>query len=426
MTSDDATVAPHTQERATRRPWWPSDEFTDRQRTVLVLLALASMSSAFINTLFTQTVAFAAEEFDVGNTGQGIGAAVVRLGIVICLPIVALADRRGRRPMIVATAWAAPIVAALGALAPNFPFLVATQAIGRPLGLTLDILLAVLTVEEMPANSRAWATGLLAILSGAGAGVAVASLPLADLGTESWRWVYVVTLVWLVVAVVVTRTLPESERFERAAPRSRRTPFSATARRHLTSICTVVFLSNIFVASASIFQNRYLRDDRDFSALAVAVFTTLTSAPAMVGLVAGGRIADERGRRVLASVMVPIGTVLLALSFVFAGPAMWTVAIAGAVALGLSYPAMAVYRGELFPTALRGLAGGIIMTSSLLGGIFGLVAAGWIVDAGASYGQVMLAFAAAPVVASILVWFRYPETAHLDVDVISGESDPAR
>lgn len=430
MTSDDATSVPHAQELRSRRALWPvfrpSDEFTKRQRTVLVLLALASMSSAFINTLFTQTVAFAAEEFDVGNTGQGIGAAVVRLGIIICLPIVALADRRGRRPMIVATAWAAPIVASLGALAPNFPSLVATQAIGRPLGLTLDILLAVLTVEEMPANSRAWATGLLAILSGAGAGVAVASLPLADLGTQSWRWVYMVTLIWLIVAVVVTRTLPESERFVRAEPRARRRAFGAAARRHLVSICTVVFLSNIFVASASIFQNRYLRDDRGFSALLVAVFTTLTSAPAMVGLIAGGRIADERGRRRLASVMVPVGTILLALSFVCAGPAMWMVAIAGAIALGLSYPAMAVYRGELFPTSVRGLAGGIIMTSSLLGGIIGLVAAGWIVDAGASYGQVMMAFAAAPVVASLLVWLRYPETAHMDLETITGEVEPTR
>jgi len=404
----------------------PSDEFTDRQRTVLVLLALASMSSAFINTLFTQTVAFAAEEFDVGNTGQGLGAAVVRMGIIICLPIVAFADRRGRRPMIIATAWAAPVVASLGALAPNFPFLVATQAIGRPLGLTLDILLAVVTIEEMPANSRAWATGLLAILSGAGAGVAVASLPLADLGTQSWRWVYVVTLVWLVVAVVVTRSLPESERFERHVGRGRRTPFTVTARGHLVNICTVVFLSNIFVASASIFQNRYLRDDRGFSALLVAVFTTLTSAPAMVGLVAGGRIADERGRRVLATTMVPLGTVLLALSFVFAGQAMWTVAILGAVALGLSYPAMAVYRGELFPTSVRGLAGGIIMTSSLLGGVIGLVSAGWIVDAGVSYGQVMMAFALAPVAASVLVWRRYPETAHLALEAITGEDQPTR
>jgi MFS family permease len=385
---------------------------------VIILLGLGSMASAFINTLFTQTVAYAADEFGVGNTGQGVGAAIVRAGIVISLPIVALADRRGRRPMIVAVAWAAPLVSALGAMSPNFPFLVATQAVGRPLGLTLDILLAVVTLEEMPANSRAYATGLLAILSGAGAGVAVASLPLADLGVSGWRWVYVVSLVWVLAAAVITSRLPESERFVAATRRERRR-FGRIERRHLVNICTVVFLSNVFVATASIFQNRYLKEDRGYSALLVAIFTTVTSAPAMVGLLAGGRIADERGRRILGASLVPVGSTLLALSFVFSGAAMWTSAIVAAVALGASYPALAVYRGELFPTEVRSLAGGLIMTSSLLGGIVGLVVGGAAVDAGASYGRVMVWALVGPALASLLVWWRYPETAHRDIDEIS-------
>ena len=113
------------------------------------------MSAAFINTLFTQTVAFAADEFNVSQSGQGIGASVVRFGIIICLPLVALADKYGRRPVMIAMAWAAPIVSSLGAIAPSYVFLVGTQAIGRPLGLTLDILIAVVALEEMPRNTRA-------------------------------------------------------------------------------------------------------------------------------------------------------------------------------------------------------------------------------------------------------------------------------
>ncbi|MEI8287241.1 MAG: MFS transporter [Actinomycetes bacterium] len=173
------------------------------------------MSAAFINTLFTQTVAFAADEFHVSQSGQGIGASVVRLGIVICLPLVALADRYGRRPVMIAMAWAAPIVSAMGAIAPSYVFLVTTQAIGRPLGLTLDILIAVIALEEMPRDTRAYATGLLAVVSGIGGGVAVSSLPLADRGPTSWRLIYVISLVWILVAVALTKWLPESERFTR-------------------------------------------------------------------------------------------------------------------------------------------------------------------------------------------------------------------
>lgn len=399
-------------------------EFDERHRKVLLLVGLGSMLVAFTNTLFTQTVAFATDEFDVSNSAQGLGSAIVRWGIVISLPIVARADARGRRPMIVALSWAAPLVCALGALSPNFGVLVATQTLGRPLGLTLDILLAVLVIEEMPRDSRAYATGLLAVLSGLGAGVAVASLPLADISLSSWRWIYVMSLVWLPVALAITRGLPESIRFV-----ARRTDFMGHARgfsrsgltRNLGRICSVVFLTNIFIATMSIFQNRYLKDTRGYSALLVALFTTATSSPAAIGLVIGGRVADARGRRRLGAIMVPVGAALLALSFAAHGPVMWWLAISGAVGLGLAYPAMAVYRGELFPTHQRGLAGGLIMTSSLVGGSIGLIGAGRAVDAGASYGSVMLTLLVFPVLASVVVWLRYPETAHLALEDINPE-----
>jgi MFS family permease len=383
------------------------------------------MSAAFINTLFTQTVAYAADEFNISKSGQGIGAAIVRLGIVICLPLVALADRRGRRPMMIAMAWAAPLVSALGAIAPSYSFLVATQAVGRPLGLTLDILIAVVAIEEMPRDGRAYATGILAVLSGIGGGIAVASLPLADISLTSWRYIYVIGLMWLIIAYALMKWLPESERFIRHVPKTKmRAAYIADALRgNLGRICSVVFLTNIYIATASIFQNRYLKDERGYSAALVALFTIVTSSPATFGLIIGGRVADERGRRILGATLVPIGAFLLALSFSTSGVVMWLVAIAGGLAFGISYPALAVYRGELFPTRTRSLAGGIIMTSALLGGIIGLVGGGWFLDANGSYGQVMMWLVIGPVIASAIVWFRYPETAHRELDDITNDTE---
>jgi len=412
-----------------RLPAWakPSEPLSARQRRILVLVGLASMSAAFINTLFTQTVAYAADEFNISKSGQGIGAAIVRLGIVICLPLVALADRRGRRPMMIAMAWAAPLVSALGAIAPSYSFLVATQAVGRPLGLTLDILIAVVAIEEMPRDGRAYATGILAVLSGIGGGIAVASLPLADISLTSWRYIYVIGLMWLIIAYALMKWLPESERFIRHTPKTKmRAAYIADALRgNLGRICSVVFLTNVYIATASIFQNRYLKEERGYTAAQVALFTIITSSPATFGLIIGGRVADERGRRILGATLVPIGAFLLALSFSTSGATMWLVAIAGGLAFGISYPALAVYRGELFPTRTRGLAGGIIMTSALFGGIIGLVGGGWFLDANGSYGQVMMWLVIGPVIASAIVWFRYPETAHRELDDITNDTETA-
>jgi len=112
-------------------------------------------------------------------------------------------------------AWLAPVVSSLGALAPNFPVLVATQSLGRPMGLALDLLVAVAAAEEMPRSSRAYAVSVLAMASGLGAGIAVGGLPLVKLGAAGWRLVYVVTLIWIVVAIDLRRRLPETRRFER-------------------------------------------------------------------------------------------------------------------------------------------------------------------------------------------------------------------
>jgi RsiW-degrading membrane proteinase PrsW (M82 family) len=153
-----------------------------RQARLLGLLAAASISAAFANTLFTQTVNFAADSFGISETGQAVGGVIVRVGVVIAVPFAVLADRLGRRRMIVLTSWLAPIFCFFGAASPNFWVLVGTQSVGRPLGLALALLIGVAAAEEMPRNSRAYALSVLAMASGIGAGVAVISLRLADLG----------------------------------------------------------------------------------------------------------------------------------------------------------------------------------------------------------------------------------------------------
>jgi len=193
------------------RSWWaPPDRLDAQQVLVLGLLAAASMSAAFINTLFTQTVNFAADEFGVDDTGIGISGAVVRGGILIALPAAVIADRIGRRRVIVFIAWLGPLLSLLGALAPSFTILVLTQTLARPMGIALAFLVGVVAAEEMPRNSRAYAISILAMAAGFGAGVAVLSLRLADIGEGGWRYVYVISIVWCIVALDLTRRLPET------------------------------------------------------------------------------------------------------------------------------------------------------------------------------------------------------------------------
>ena len=285
---------------------------------------------------------------------------IVRAGIILVLPFAVLADRIGRRRVVIAMAIGAPVVTALGAFAPTFPALVATQAIGRPLGLALDFLVAVVAAEEMPRSSRAYAISILALASGLGAGIAVMALPLADISAGSWRLVYLVALIWLVVAVDIARRLPETKRFQRphvVAPR--------LDRRRFGVLAGVALLTNLFVAPASLFQNGYLKDVRGFNATSIAIFTLVTATPAGVGLMIGGRVADVKGRRRVIAIALPVATVLGVVSYAVGGPAMWWSVFFAGVLGGVTYPALAVYRTELFPTGNRGRAAGLLTAAAL-------------------------------------------------------------
>ena len=399
-----------------RKPRTPA--LTARQRTILWLLALACVPATYANTLFTQTVAYAAQDFAISEQGQGIGAAIIRWGVLISLPLAALADRIGRRRLIIFCAVGAPLITALGGLAPSFAILVATQTLGRPLALVLTILIGIVATEEMSRDSRAWATSVLAIAAGFGAGFAFAALPLADLGADSWRYIYAISLAWLVIAVILLRKLPETTRF---TERHEAKLDSATHidKTRLATQSLVAIFGNVFIAASSVFQVRYLRDVRDYSAVMVTAFTLVTGTPASIGLLIGGRVADARGRRMLSAITFPLGAILLTVAFATNGQIMWLASVSGGICLGLAYPAMAVYRGEMFPTLHRSFASSVVMTASLIGGSVGLIGAGYALNRDFSYGTVMSWLSLGPIVAGILVYATFPESAHRELEELN-------
>ncbi|MET0661775.1 MAG: MFS transporter [Ilumatobacteraceae bacterium] len=407
--------------RISAQGWWaPPDRLDPTQLLVLGLLAAASMSAAFVNTLFTQTVSFAADDFGVDNTGVGIAGAFVRVGIVIALPAAVIADRIGRRRVIVWVAWLGPLLSVLGAIAPTFGVLVLTQTLARPMGIALAFLVGVVAAEEMPRNSRAYAVSILAMAAGFGAGVAVIALALADIGPSGWRLVYVVSLVWCLVALDLARRLPETRRFT-AAHITRATHRPRMNRRRLGLLAAVAFIGNIFIAPASFFQNRYLTDVQGFSGGMIGVFSIAVGTPAGIGLIVGGRIADTSGRRRLIAVALPVSTIAIVGAFMVSGVSLWILSLVGGVIASAAYPALAVYRVELFPTGNRSRAAGLVTAASLIGGVIGLISMGALLDADWSFGAVLALLGISQFIVTVLVVQAYPETAHQELEALNPE-----
>ncbi|MGD9794413.1 MAG: MFS transporter [Acidimicrobiia bacterium] len=401
------------------QPWWaPPDRLDARASTVLALLAVASLTVGYLNTLLTQTVTFAADEFGSSDGAQTRALAVVRVGIVIALVVVSMADRRGRRSVLLATATAAPIFSALGALAPNLAWLTASQAVGRPLALSLDMIIVIIATEEMPKGCRAHALSLLALSTGFGAGLCVMTLTLADIGAKGWRLSYVFPLVFLFLVRPLARQLTESKRF--VAPHAT----GARMRDHLGRFALLAacgLFINLLIAPASGLQNDYLKDVRGYSGSLVALFTLTTQTPAGIGVLLGGELADRYGRRRVGAVALAFGSILSALTFTVGGWQLWLVSLCGAMIAGAAVPALGVYQTELFPTALRGRAKAGIIVVTLVGSTIGLLVAGAARDSGVSFGRIMTILAIGPVLVAMVVWLFYPETAHTELEELNPE-----
>jgi MFS family permease len=420
------TFGRHQHDR--RRPLWaPPDHLTPAQARLLGLLAAAALSATFANTLFTQTANFAAETFGIGESGQGRAGVIVRLGVIIAIPLATLADRVGRRRMTVLAAWLTPLTCALGALAPTWGVLVGTQAVGRPMGIALALLIGVIVAEEMPRNTRAYALSMMALAGGLGASVAVVPLVLADIAPQGWRAVYALALIFVPVAVMLARSLPETRRFEVHVARKEHEGEHHHAPplrwNRFLLMAGVAVLANIFIAPASFFQNRYLDDVRGFGGLDIAMFSVLTAGPAALALLAGGRVADGIGRRAVLLIFLPLSTMMLVAAFQWGGATMWVTTVLGAVFAGFAYPAFTVYRAELFPTGNRGRVNGWLTAISLAGSSVGLLVAGELLDNGWTYGQVMGVLGLGQVFAAVIAFAAYPETAHLELEAINPEDE---
>jgi MFS family permease len=303
-------------------------------------------------------------------------------------------------------------------VAPNLAVLTATQTIARPLALSLDMVIAVVATEEMPKGARAYALSLLSLSAGLGAGLCVMALPIADHGIGGWRLVYILPLVFLIPTRALRSRLPESRRF--VAPHAHH----ATMRGHWQRFALLAgagLFINLLVAPASGLQNAYLKDVRGYSATAIAFFTVCTQTPAGIGVVLGGELADRYGRRIVGSIALIIGAVASALTFYVTGWPLWAWSMVGSVIGGAAVPALGVYQTELFPTAIRARAKAGIVVVTLVGLTVGLVVAGIARSRGVSFFNIMGLLMAGPLAVSLIIWFLYPETAHLELETLNPE-----
>jgi MFS family permease len=400
-------------------PWWgPADRMDARASTILGLLCVASLVGGYLGTSMTQTLTYASDDFGLhGTRPQTIALAFARLAAFLAVGLVALADRRGRRRLLLGSAAGGCVFAATTALAPSLGWYTTSQILARGFSTALAVLVLVVAAEEMPAGARAFGVSVLGLSAALGAGICVLALPLADVDRRGWRLLFLIPLLALPILRDLARRLPESQRF--VAPHAVVRMSDHGDRVVLLAVST--FLLQLFVAPASQLQNDFLRHERAYTAIGITLFTICTSTPAGIGVVAAGKLADVHGRRVVGVVGLVGGIGGTVVMYLVHGAAMWGWSLGASVLAGATLPALGVYGPELFPTGVRARANGALIVSGVLGSAVGLLAAGALKDSMGSLGRALAVLAVGPAILAVLIITRYPETARLELEDINPE-----
>ena len=360
----------------------------------------------------------------LSGTTLGIGLAIVRLASLASLPLAALADRHGRRRMLLSCVTGGLAVTALAAMSPGYWWFVALFALGRPLLSATNAVAVVVAAEETETRDRAKAIALMTAGYGIGAGLTALIRGVAG-GELGFRGLFALALVPLAAMPLLARRLEEPDRYQRL--RAAADPGLAAARpavlgrvraelRPRLRLLAVLAFSIAFVTGPmNTFLFVYAENALGMSRSSTAAMVLAAGPLGLVGLVIGRWAADRLGRRVTAAgtqAMVALAGMLTYSGSRAALAAGYLLAILVASAYA---PAFGALGSELFPTSVRATVAGWLVAAGVVGAVAGLVAFGLLTDALDSFSTAAVLICA-PVVLTCVLFARLPETRGLELE----------
>jgi MFS family permease len=380
--------------------------------------ALADVARSFGKP--SPTGSSVAAEVGLSFTILGVGLGIIRLAALGSLPLAALADRVGRRRVMLGCTALGLAVTALAALSPGYWWFVALFALGRPLLAGTNAISGVIAAEETRSHDRTKAIALVTAAWGAGTGLIVVVRGVA--GTAlSWRGLFGLALLPLAALPLLSGRLEEPDRFERirsAAARSRgrllgRAP--AGLRRRLWLVCLLITMLGFVTGPANALIFVYSESVLGLPRLVTAAMVVAAGLLGLGGLVAGRWAADHLGRRVTAGTTQAV--IALAAILTYSGSS--AAAIAGyllaVVAASMFGPPIGALAAELFPTGVRATVAGWMTVAAIVGAVSGLVLFGVLVSALNSF-WIAAAVVALPVLPICPLYARLPETLGMELE----------
>jgi SHS family lactate transporter-like MFS transporter len=354
-----------------------------------------------------------ADQAGLSGTRLGVGLAILRLASLGGLPVAGIADRVGRRPVLLRGVAFGLALTIAAAGSPGYWWFVMILAASRPLLSGSASVAQVAAAEETSSGERAKAVALIAgaYAVGSGATAVLHSIASAQLG---FRGIFALAAIPLVLLALVRQRVVEPARFKVAAaapehPLPVLGPVGRRFRGRLVVVSAVAFTVAIVTGPANSFVFLYAQNIRHLAGWMTALMVIAAGAAGLAGLVAGQRLADRLGRRPTGA----IGMALIAMAGLIAYSGSRAALVGGyigGVAAGSVFaPAAGALANELFPTSVRASVAGWYVAAGVIGATAGLLVFGALADIGSRF-SLAAAITFMPIIPMALLFFLVPET----------------
>jgi len=345
--------------------------------------ALGDVAKTFGRVVHGTTIA---DQAGLSGTELGIGLAVLRLASLGGLPLAGLADRYGRRKMLLITCSLGLVFTVVAAASPGYWWFVVIFALGRPLLSATNALSQVGAAEETASSDRAKAIALIAAGYGVGAGLTAVIHGLV--GWFTFRGVFALAVVPLAGVLVARRWLVEPRRFAVAAAAAGEHPLPVLGpvghafRRRLIVVSALAFAVSVITGPANSFVYVYAQNVLKFSGAAVAAMVVVAAVFGLVGLLVGRYLSDRFGRRPTCAAAMVAMALTGVLAYSGSRAALLIGYELGILAASTFAPGAGALVNELFPTSVRASVAGWNVAAGVAGAVIGLVVFGSVADVG--------------------------------------------
>jgi MFS family permease len=355
-----------------------------------------------------------ADQAGLSGTALGIGLAVIRLASLAALPIAGLADRWGRRPLLLGSAAVGLALTATASLSPTYWWFIVIFACGRPMLSATNAVAEVSAAEQTGKDNRAKAVALVAAGYGVGAGL-TAFLHGLFLGVLGFRGLFALALIPLLLLPVVSRHVTEPDRFGvEAAKTEHPVPVLGAVgpafRGRLAVVAAIAFSLSLVTGPATSFIFLYAQNILHVPGYATAAMVVGAGVAGLAGLVLGQWLADHSGRRPAVSIgIVGLGCFGL-VSYTGSTAALLLGYILGVLAGSVLAPGIGALLNELFPTSVRSSVSGWWVAAGVIGAAAGLVTFGAVADVGDHFGLAATVIFLPASIAVVVLLRLLPET----------------